>query len=148
MVVFLSIFISAWFIIFQTSGLRSHTLSMLVNDSPGVLNIVTGVFARRGYNIQVYMMSFLLPLSLLVINLRVANMFNYSVSQSLAVGHAETEGLSRITTVVPATDESISKLMQQLYKLIDLHEVRKLLGRNHLILLKDAFTGPIILYEF
>lgn len=114
----------------QVTGIRSHTLSMLVNDSPGVLNIVTGVFARRGYNIQVYFFSLKKYIS--VSQAHKSNPSGFSVShllcyfQSLAVGHAEVEGLSRLTTVVPGTDETISKLVQQLYKLVELHEVQNL----------------------
>ncbi|KAF3549884.1 hypothetical protein DY000_02001684 [Brassica cretica] len=87
----------------DTSGLRSHTLSLLVNDVPGVLNL------------------------------------------SLAVGHAEAQGISRITTVVPATDESVSKLVQQLYKLVDVHEVHDLthlpFAERELMLIKIAVNA-------
>ncbi|KAG5404126.1 hypothetical protein IGI04_010245 [Brassica rapa subsp. trilocularis] len=87
----------------DTSGLRSHTLSLLVNDVPGVLNL------------------------------------------SLAVGHAEAQGISRITTVVPATDESVSKLVQQLYKLVDVHEVHDLthlpFSERELMLIKIAVNA-------
>ena len=49
----------------------SHVLSLLVEDKPGLLTRVAGLFARRGFNIE-----------------------------SLAVGKSEVEGLSRITVVV------------------------------------------------
>ena len=77
---------------------KSSTLSIDVQDVPGVLNQVTGVISRRGYNIQ-----------------------------SLAVGNAETEGMSRICLVVPGDDNSmINNLVKQLLKLVYVSSVTQL----------------------
>jgi len=68
-------------------GYSAHMLSIVVDNKPGVLDSITGVFARRGYNIQ-----------------------------SLGVGPEATFDISRISTVVPGTQESIRMLLKQILK--------------------------------
>lgn len=75
-------------------GGEPYVLCIEVQDVPGVLNQVTGVFARRGYNVQ-----------------------------SLAVGNSEREGMSRITMVLPASTAGITKLIKQLNKLVYVEKV-------------------------
>ena len=72
-----------------------HTISVLVEDEAGVLTRISGLFARRGFNIE-----------------------------SLAVGPAEQAGVSRITMVVPGDEQVIEQLIKQLYKLISVLKVQ------------------------
>ncbi len=71
-----------------------HTLSALVQDQPGVLTRIAGMFARRGFNID-----------------------------SLTVGPTERPGISRITMVVPGDEQDVEQMTKQLYKLIDVLKV-------------------------
>ena len=66
-----------------------HTLSVLVEDKPGVLTRVAGLFAARGFNID-----------------------------SLAVGPTEEPGLSRMTIVVNVETKTLEQVTKQLNKLI------------------------------
>lgn len=72
-----------------------HTLSVLVQDESGVLSRISGLFARRGFNID-----------------------------SLAVGPAEMIGMSRITMSVRGDNRTIEQLIKQLYKLINILRVQ------------------------
>src|SRR5213083_2657827 len=77
--------------------MSSHVLSLLVEDKPGLLTRVAGLFARRGFNIE-----------------------------SLAVGHSEIEGLSRITVVVDVEELPLEQVTKQLNKLINVIKIVEL----------------------
>ncbi|MEI6293006.1 MAG: acetolactate synthase small subunit [Methanomicrobiales archaeon] len=77
--------------------MKPHTLSILVENRAGVLSRVTGLFSRRGFNIE-----------------------------SLAVGTCEEPGMSRITIVCIGDDAQIEQVMKQLNKLIDVIKVSDL----------------------
>ncbi|MBC7517549.1 MAG: acetolactate synthase small subunit [Microbacteriaceae bacterium] len=101
----------------------SHVLSLLVEDKPGLLTRVAGLFARRGFNIE-----------------------------SLAVGKSEIPGLSRITVVVDVEELPLEQVTKQLNKLINVIKVVELdqsqtVEREHMLIKVrvDASTRSQIL---
>jgi acetolactate synthase-1/3 small subunit len=78
-----------------------HTLVALVEDKPGVLNRVASLFRRRVFNIE-----------------------------SIAVGHSETPGLSRMTIVVDGANTAVEQVAKQLYKVIDVVKVSDISEEN------------------
>ncbi len=111
-----------------------HTLSVLVENKPGVLARVAELFARRGFNIE-----------------------------SLAVGTTDRPEISRMTIVVDVADKSLEQVRKQLHKLVNVIEIsdldpersvdRELMlmkikagkeSRSELIGIVDIFRGKII----
>ena len=82
------------------SGLRTgrkHVLSILVENKPGVLTRIAGLFARRGFNID-----------------------------TLAVGPTDDERLSRITLTLDGAVHPIDQVTKQLHKLVNVLKIRDL----------------------
>ncbi|HMQ39487.1 MAG TPA: acetolactate synthase small subunit [Micropruina sp.] len=91
--------------------MRTHTLSVLVENKPGVLARIAGLFARRGYNIE-----------------------------SLAVGPTERPELSRITLQVGVENqqflEQITKQLNKLVEVLKIVELEESAVRRELVLIK------------
>lgn len=79
----------------------SHTLAVLVENHPGVLTRVAGLFARRAYNID-----------------------------SLSVCQTENPGISRMTIVVNGDEQVLEQVTKQLYKLVVVHKVTDLTSES------------------
>ncbi|MDS1029328.1 acetolactate synthase small subunit [Bacillota bacterium LX-D] len=100
-----------------------HTLAVNVENRPGVLTRIAGLFARRGYNID-----------------------------SLAVGKTDNPLISRMTIVVDGDDRVIEQVSKQLYKLIDVIKLTDLTTEEYvdreMILIKvnadPAIRGEIM----
>ena len=74
---------------------KYHVISTLVEDKPGVLQKVAGMFNRRGFNID-----------------------------GITVGSSEVEGLSRMVITVHADEKGLEQVMKQLNKLIDVIKIK------------------------
>ena len=85
----------------MSSNKNQRTITSLVQDKPGVLSRISGLFRRRGFNIA-----------------------------SLAVGSSENSGLSRMTFVVEGSASSLRTVAEQLDKLIDVVEAKDITEKN------------------
>ncbi|WP_020613267.1 acetolactate synthase small subunit [Sediminispirochaeta bajacaliforniensis] len=84
-----------------------HTISILCDDTPGVMTRISGLFSRRGFNIE-----------------------------SLAVGNTEIQGKSRFTIVVSGDDAVLEQVRKQLQKLVHVIKVwdidrERIIEREH-----------------
>ena len=77
--------------------MEKHILSVLVRNSSGVLTRVSGLFSRRGFNID-----------------------------SLTVGRTEEEDISRMTIVIAGDMEVVEQVIKQLNKLEDIINIKSL----------------------
>jgi acetolactate synthase-1/3 small subunit len=75
----------------------THIISLLVEDKPGVMNRISGMFVRRGFNIQ-----------------------------TVAVGATEKPGISRITLLAEGDDRTMEQITKQLNKLVEVIKVSEL----------------------
>jgi acetolactate synthase-1/3 small subunit len=82
--------------------LYRRTVVALVHDKPGVLSRISGLFRRRGVNIE-----------------------------SLAVGHSEKSLFSRMTFVVAGSENSVKNISNQLNKLIDVVKASDISEKNY-----------------
>jgi acetolactate synthase-1/3 small subunit len=96
--------------------MTKHTLSVLVEDRPGVLTRIAGLFSRRGFNIE-----------------------------SLAVGPTEHDGISRMTIVVNVEESPLEQVTKQLNKLVEVIKIVELdptaSVHRELVLVKVAATS-------
>jgi acetolactate synthase I/III small subunit len=96
---------------------RKHVLSILVENKPGVLTRIAGLFARRGFNID-----------------------------TLAVGPTDDDAVSRVTLTVDGAKHPIDQVTKQLHKLVNVLKIRDLEPEDsvarELALFKVACDGP------
>ena len=83
------------------SRARHHTIVALVEDKPGVLNRIASKWRQRGFNIE-----------------------------SLAVGHSEIPGLSRMTFTVDGAMHDVDQVTKQLFKVIEVVEINDITAED------------------